>query len=135
MYKTKISTTYKSNLPFDEIIAIVRNELNVKVGNANISPRGRISVDDLAIKQKIENAYVSAILMEGFVKQNNDDVVIEISVKTRGGKMVLIAFIMLIVILIGLALVPIYFIIVYFYHRRACNLVRKSLENIRYDLQ
>jgi hypothetical protein len=135
MYKTKISATYKSKLPFDEIIAIIRNELNVKVGNANISPRGRISVDDLTIKQKIQNAYVSAILMEGFVNQNNDDFVIEISVKTRGGKMVLIAFIMLIVLLIGLALVPIYFIIVYFYHRRTCSLVRKSLENIRYDLK
>ena len=139
MYKTKISKSYKSNQPFDKIISIVQNELNVKVGNANISPRGRISVNDLDIKQKTQNAYVSSVVIEGFIKQNGEDVEIEISVKTKGGKAVLIGLIilsiMLLIILIGPILIPIYFVIVYLYHRRTCNLVRKSLNNIEYDLQ
>lgn len=138
MYKTRISKSYKSNQTFDKIISIVRNELNVKVGNTNISPKGRISVNDFDIKQKTQNAYVSSVVIEGFIKQNGNDVDIEISVKTKGGRAILIGLvilsIMLLIVIIGPALIPAYFVIVYLYHRRTCNLVRRSLDNIEYDL-
>jgi len=134
--KSKIVRSFNSDQPLEEIISVAKEELMVKLGPTNITPKGRISVQDTLDRFNNEKNIVRRQSVEGFIKKIDNTVQVELSLVTKASKATVFIIIPIaIIILIGIPLAIVLILMILSKHYRTSRIIKRSINHIITDLE